>query len=366
MSGILHDSFFVVMQNVYSPTQLDFLRKLAAVSTVRYTDADVRMVADFLLKQAAWYNNWNDFTSGAYNLGKGALNAVGDQGWLWDTGQNAAGNLAGYGGLAGSILGSVGGAVAGSAAMPGVGTAAGGVAGGVGGGVAGRGFGHALGSGIDWLMGNKPGLSQMRQVTDADGTVRHVPTSWTSTVFDPTSMAMDGVFGLLPGAGKGLQYLGRGLFGAGQKAVGQHLTKTLGREVSQSAVKNYQDRLGRWGVAKAFGRGDAKDQMARWGMKPYQAPPGAGAIRQTVGRLGNYAQNMGRAVTTGAGLRGLTREGMNLAKYSIPLGAVGGAAQQTHNAKRQSMMQGNSPFTNTQGVTHVVGNKDRGFSGVGR
>jgi hypothetical protein len=214
------------------------------------------------------------------------------------------------------------------------------------------------------MMGNKPGLSQMHQVTDADGTVRHVPKSQASTIFDPTSMALDGAFGLIPGAGKGIQYLGRGLLGSSQKAIGQHLSKTLGREVSQGAIKNYQDRLGRWGVAKALGQGETKDQIARWGMKAYQVPPGAGVVRQTAGRLGNFAQNMGRTLTTKAGLKGLAQEGTNLAKYSVPLAAAGGAARQMNNAARQSLMSPNSPFTNTQGVTHVVGNKDRGFSGV--
>ncbi len=353
------------MSNVYSPAQLDFLRKFAAAPADRYSDADVRRMADFLLKQAAWYDNWGDFKSGLSSLGQGAMNAVGDQGWMWDTGQNAAGNLSGYGGLIGGILGSAGGAVAGSAAMPGVGTAAGGVAGGVAGGTAGRGLGYALGSGIDWMMGNKPGLSQMRQVTDADGTVRHVPKSWASTVFDPASMTTDGVFGLLPGAGKGVQYVGRGLLGAGNKAVGQHLTKTLGREASQGTIQNFQNRLGRWGTAKALGRGETKDQLARWGMKPFQAPPGAGLARQTTGRLGNFAQNMGRTMTSRAGLKNMAREGVNLAKWAVPLSAAGGAASQLALSRLRAGMAGNSPFTNTQGFTQVVGNKNRGLSGVG-
>lgn len=370
MCDIITIPFFIVaMQNVYSPTQLEFLRKQAAArhtdTAARYSEADVRALAGFLLKQAAWYDNWTDFKSGLGHVGNGVLNAVGDQGWLWDTGQNAAGNLSGYGGLAGSILGSTGGAVAGSAAMPGVGTAAGGVAGGVAGGAAGRGLGYALGSGIDWMMGNKPGLSQMKQVTNADGTVQHVPKHWAGTVFDPASMATDGVFGLLPGAGKGLQYVGRGLLGAGEKAVGKHLGKTLGREVTQGAVKNYQDRLGRWGVAKALGRGETKDQLARWGMKAYQAPQGAGMLRQTTGRMGNYAQNMGRAMTTRSGLKSLAREGMNLALPAVPLAAAGGAARGLRQGRRQSAMGGQSPFTNTQGATQVIGNTDRGFSGVG-
>ncbi len=43
-----------VMPNAYSPAQLDFLRKFAAAPVDRYSDADVRRMADFLLKQAAW------------------------------------------------------------------------------------------------------------------------------------------------------------------------------------------------------------------------------------------------------------------------------------------------------------------------
>ncbi len=353
------------MPNVYSPTQLEFLCRYASAADQHFTDSDIRYMADLILKHGAWYDNWGDFKNGLSSLGQGAMNAVGDQGWMWDTGQNAAGNLQGYGGLVGSILGSAGGAVAGSAAMPGVGTAAGGVAGGVAGGTAGRGLGHALGSGIDWMMGNKPGLSQMRQVTDADGTVRHVPKSWVSTVFDPASMATDGVFGLLPGVGKGLQYAGRGLLGAGEKAVGQHLTKTLGREATSGAIQNFQNRLGRWGTAKALGRGETKDQIARWGMKAYQAPPGAGLARQTTGRLGNFARNAGRAVTSRAGLKNMAREGVNLAKWAIPLSAAGGAASQLALSRLRAGMAGNNPFTNTQGFTQVVGNKNRGLSGVG-
>jgi len=139
-------------------------------------------------------------------------------------------------------------------------------------------------------------------MNNAYGTIQHVPQSWTSTVFDPTSMVMDGAFGLLPGVGKGIQHLGRGLFRGGRNAVGRQ----------------------------------TNDQIARFGMKAYQAPAGAGLARQTTGRLGNYAQNMGRAVTTRTGLKGLAREGANLAKWGVPLAMVGGAAGQMQNARRQS------------------------------
>ena len=335
---------------VYSQTQLEFLRTLAKTSDVsqrRYDEADVRVLADLMLKEAAW-NNWQDWKNWGYDLGKGALNVVGDGGWGWDTGQNAAGNLAGYGGMIGSILGSTGGAVAGSAALPGVGTAAGGVAGGVAGGAAGRGLGYALGSGIDWFMGNKPGENQK---------------GFLQTTFDPGTMLGDGVFGLLPGAGKGLQTAWRGVAGVGKQAVKQHLEKQLGREVTEKAVQNFMNRTGRFGTAKALARGETKDQLARWGMQAYKPQPGAGLMQQGFGRAKNFAQNMGRAVSTKAGRRELGREGANLAKWGVPLSMAGSAAAQT-TANQPGATGRFNPFTNTQGFTQVVGNKNRGLSGV--
>ena len=338
----------IAMPSPYSPTQLEFLRYLAESNT----------------KESAWYNNWNDLKGNVSNLGQGALNVVGDGGWGWDTGQNVAGNFSGYGGLIGNLLGTAGGAVAGSAAMPVAGTAAGGIAGGVAGGAAGRGLGHALGQGIDWIMGNKPGLSQMKQTTDADGTLRHIPKSWAETTFDPGAMIGDGVFGLLPGIGKGLQTVGRGIFGTGKQALGKHLTRTLGHEATGQTIQKFQNRLGRWGTAKAVGRGETNDQIARWGMTPFCSQSGQSLVQQGFGRLRNFAKNTGRMPTSRAGLTGLAREGTNFAKWGIPLHALGGATNQLQNSRSLPSQSKNSPFTNTQGFTQVVGNRNKGFSGV--
>ena len=351
----------------YSPTQLALLKKLATASLPnrvterRYTHEDIRALADILTKRAAW-NNWQDWKDWGSDLGRGALNVVGDGGWAWDTGQNAAGNLSGYGGMVGSILGSTGGAVAGTAAMPGVGTVGGGVAGGVAGGAAGRGLGYALGSGIDWLMGNKPGESQMRQVQNSDGSTTHAAPSFLNTTFDGKAMLGDAVFGLIPGAGKGLQTAWRGVAGAGKQAVKGHLAKSLGRDVSEKSVQNFMDRTGRWGTAKALARGESREQLARWGMQPYRAPQGANLLQRGLGRTQNFARNMGRTVTTKAGLKNLGREGFQLAKWGIPLSAAGSALAQT--APRAGSQTNYNPFTNTQGFTQVVGNKNRGLSGV--
>jgi len=354
---------------MYSETQLEFIRKLAAAYSVpqrRYHDADIRILADLMLKQAAW-NNWQDWKNWGSDLGKGALNVVGDGGWAWDTGQNAAGNLSGYGGMIGSILGSTGGAVAGSAALPGVGTAAGGVAGGVAGGAAGRGLGYALGSGIDWFMGNKPGESQVKQVQNADGTVSQVAPSFLNTTFNPGAMLGDGGFGLLPGAGKGLQYLGRGLTNTGAKAAlrsyaARSAGKALPQKVlEQSAEKGLRRLGGSWGVAKTLAARERNEAMKRMGMKAYQAPAGSTLMQQIPGRFKNFAQNMGRTVSTGAGRQALGREGLNLAKWGIPLSMAGNAAAQTSIG---SLGRQHNPFTNTQGFTQVVSNKDRGLSGV--
>jgi len=354
---------------MYSETQLEFIRKLAAASALpqrRYDDADIRILADLILKQAAW-NNWQDWKTCGSDLGQGALNVVGDGGWAWDTGRNAAGNLSGYGGMIGSILGSTGGAVAGSAALPGVGTAAGGVAGGVAGGAAGRGLGYALGSGIDWFMGNKPGESQMKQVQNADGTVSQVAPSFMNTTLNPGVMLGDGVFGLLPGVGKGLQYLGRGLTNTGAKAaLRSHAARSAGKALpqkvlEQSAEKGLRRLGGSWGVAKTLAARERDEAMKRMGMKAYQTPAGTTRMRQVPGRLKNYAQNMGRAVSTQAGRQALGREGINLAKWGIPLSMAGNAAAQSSVG---SLGRQHNPFTNTQGFTQVITNKDRGLSGV--
>lgn len=349
--------------NSYSETQLDFLRRYAGnLPAPTYSASDVRTLADLMIKAGAW-NNWQDWKDWGRDLGQGALNVVGDGGWAWDTGQNAAGNLSGYGGMIGGILGSTGGAVAGTAAMPGVGTVGGGVAGGMAGGAAGRGLGYALGSGIDRLFGNKPGESQMREVRNADGTVTKVGPSFLKTTFDPGAMVGDGVFGLLPGVGKGIQTAWRGVAGVGKQAVKQHLQRQLGRDVGERAVQDFMNRTGRWGTAKALARGETKDRLTRWGMQAYRPQPGNGLMRQGLGRMKNFSQNMGRAVSTKAGLGRLGREGANLAKWGVPLSMAGSAAAQT--ATDRSGLSGKfNPFTNTQGFTQVVGNRHHGLSGV--
>jgi len=301
------------MNNVYSPTQLEFLKILAA--------------ADSMPKEAAM---------------------TGSGGWLWDSDMNTAGNLSGYGGTLGSILGSTAGAAAGTAAAPGIGTLGGGVAGGVAGGAAGRGLGHAVGSAVDWFTGDhRTGQKGFLQNT-----------------FNPGAMLGDGAFGLLPGTGKGLQFAGRGIFGAGTRAVQKQLGKGLTKPVSEAAAAKMQQQLGRWGTAKALARGEARDQMRNLGMQAYKAPVGMSGLRQIPGRIMNFGQNMGRAVSSNTGRRALGRQAAGVAAVGIPVSMAGSALAGGNGGNDASSSAAARPFANTQGYTQVVGNKNRGFSGV--
>jgi hypothetical protein len=90
------------------------------------------------------------------------------------------------------------------------------------------------------------------------------------------------------------------------------------------------------------------------------SPAGTTWMQQIPGRFKNFAQNMGRTVSTKAGRRALGREGLSLAKWGIPLSMAGSAASQAS----IGTLGRNNPFTNTQGFTQVVANRDRGLSGV--
>jgi len=319
------------MNNVYSPTQLEFLKKLAAADVIQPSRCDVRAWPDWMPKDAAM---------------------IGSDGWLWDTNQNAAGNLSGYGGMAGSVLGSTAGAVAGSAAAPGIGTIGGGVAGGVAGGTAGRGLGYVLGSGIDWLMGNKPGENQK---------------GFLQSTFSPGAMLGDGAFGLLPGVGKGLQFAARGLTNAGAKAALRNFGARIMPKASQSALARYAEsglarHGGSWGVAKMLAGRERNEAMKRLGMQAYKAPAGTTGLQQIPGRIMNFGQNMGRALATNTGRQALGRQAAGLAAVGIPMSMAGSALGNGDGETANPAVS--RPFANTQGYTQVVGNKNRGFSGV--
>ena len=201
--------------NDYSNTPLDFLiewadRQQKLASAPKSVD-EIMFDLDRIAKEAA---------------------LIGSDGFLWDTDQNAAGNLAGYGGLGGQWLGSVGGFLgAGLLGLPsGPGAVAtgiaGGAAGGAVGGMAGRGLGYGVGSAIDWAMGNKPGAQQK---------------GLTGTVFNPGSMAMDAGFGALAPLG------GSVIRGAAPAAL-----KTFGRLGTRAGLKDFGKGVlrGSWNLAK--------------------------------------------------------------------------------------------------------------------
>ena len=344
------------MPNIYSETQLDFIRsqvytpcKLAGIEvshTGLYTQDDVHRLAEWMVKNAAW-NNWQDWQ----DWGSGALNATGDGGWLWDRSQNAAGNLAGYGGVLGSTAGSIGGFALGTAAAPVapiVSSLAGGAAGGAAGGMAGRGLGYSIGSGIDWLMGNKPGENQP---------------GFTSTVFDPTSIAFDSAFGMIPGTGLAARPLMKGVATKATKDILKNgvrglpgsiarLPSNLMKSTMQNA-KHYTPRVVR----------DAKKMTSRWGLKPFVAAPGQTMMQRGVGMAQNVAHNAKRMVTQAAPRQMLGRQTKQWMAGSIPWSIAGSLAQGQTNRTPGSML-GGRPFANTQGYTQVVGNKNKGFSGV--
>ena len=345
------------MPNIYSETQLDFIRsqvytpcKLAGITVSPigpYTQDDVHRLAEWMVKNAAW-NNWQDWK----DWGSGALNATGDGGWLWDRSQNAAGNLAGYGGLLGSTAGSIGGFALGTAAAPVAGSVAGGAAGGLAGGVTGRGLGYGIGSGIDWLMGNKPGENQPGLAT---------------TVFDPTSMVTDTAFGMIPGAGLAARPLLKGVATRTTKDI----LKNGVRGLARSAVKPALQSGGRTGLYKAMAANDAKKMTSQWGLKPYVATPGQTMTQRGVGMSQNVAHNAKRMVTQAAPRQMLGRQTAQWAKAAIPGSTALSIAGNMSNSLAQGQarrvpgsMLGGKPFANTQGYTQVVGNKNKGFSGV--
>jgi hypothetical protein len=313
------------MGNVYSPTQLDFLRKHAAVLPVparAYTQADVRALADQMLKDAAWF---------------------GSGGTFWDTDQGFAGNFSGYGGMLGSIGGGVGGAIAGTAAAPGVGTVAGGVAGAAGGGMAGRGLGYGIGSlvdkGVNFFSGNK----SRPQPFWREGLKK---------TFDPTTVAMDGAFGTLGGIGRGVAQ------------GGKFLARGLGWTGIAGAAKANAGKTG-WQLAKQLHKRDLARETARLSqmeLTPYVAKPGQSTLAQVPGRLANYGKNMrvlARKVDprTAAGRTALLRTSAPLVAGGAVLGGLSGNAGALGNTD-------GAHFANTQGYTNVVGNKNRGLSGV--
>ena len=111
--------------NVYNTVALRFLKNAAASEEVytarnqrRYSEEDVRLLADYLIKEGAF---------------------IGSGGMLWDTDMNAADNMSGWGGNIGAASGSVLGATAGGTAglaAGGVGSVPGAMVGGAAGGAA--------------------------------------------------------------------------------------------------------------------------------------------------------------------------------------------------------------------------------------
>jgi hypothetical protein len=396
------------MPNLYSPSQLDFLRKFAEVSfrpaaplaipsagffparfPVLYTQQDVRALADRLLKEAAWVGQggwlWDTDQGFGQNLtGYGRATArgtkrlvntaVAPEGWLWNTDQNAAGNLAGYGGLAGSLVGSTVGATAGSVVAPVAGTIGGGVLGGVTGGAAGRGLGYALGSGVDWLMGNKPGENQP---------------GLAGTVFDPMSMAGDSFAGVLPGVGK---VVGQGvntarlMTGFG-KGLGQKLALPGGAGFSRSAIKASQRRLLPYreaaNLAGARTRQVALQEARDMGLR--LRVPGNSSLRE----MRTFGKNLARPFYTQAGRAAalpskkmLAQMGaFNLLPYAMEDrpsqgayntlyagagGAPGAAGTALQDPKERLIAQqaAQQKAKNSLGFTQVVNNASRGFGGV--